>query len=273
MKTPFFRIAIVLSAAALLVAACKPSETDDIDIGSAPSASFSMRFVEGDSNRVVVTDESQGAFARVWDFGNATTSKKASDTAYFPAAGTYNIQLFISAKGGTGLAAKSVVIAKADNNLCINQKIINLTGGCSAVAGKGWTFSTAAGAIKVGPTVGSGEWFTSTANSLQVDQYDDTFRFFYDQKHFLYENNGKTVFPDQGYKALPYDPPTDATWLLDFGAGNNGTDRFTLPTGSFMGVKDASNVYDIVSLTETELVVQTPFLNNGGYFELTFVKR
>lgn len=258
---------------AVLMAACKPTEADTVSIGNPPSAKLAMNFVQGDSNRVVVTDNSQGAFTRLWDFGNGINSKEATDTAYFPNAGTYTIKLFVSGKGGMSVDSQRVVIAKSDQNLCNDSTIIKLTGGCNATAGKGWTFTVAANAIKVGPTPGSSEWYTSPANGLQVDQYDDTFRFFYKDNHFLYENNGKTVFPDQGYQALPYTPPTDATWQLSRGTGLNGRDQIILPTGSFMGVKDAGIVYDIVELTPTKLVVTVPFLAGGGYFELTFVKR
>jgi PKD repeat protein len=273
MKTSLKVLGLMGAGAALLFAACKPYEADDVSIGNPPTASFSMAFVEGDSNRVVLTDLSQGAFARLWDLGNGKTSKRASDTAYYPTAGTFTIKLYVSAKGGTGTASKEVVIAKSDQNLCNDANIINLTGGCLNLLGKGWTLSSEAASIKVGPAPGSGEWYSSPANGLVVDQADDTFRFFYKDKHFLYENNGKTVFPDQGYQALPYDPPTDAKWELSLGTGRNGMNQILLPIGSFMGVKDASNVYDIALLTESRMELETAFLAGGGYFTLTFVKR
>ena len=127
-----------------------------------------------------------------------------------------------------------------------------------------WTFSTAAGAITVGPTKGSGDWYTSPPNGLVPEQYDDKFVFFVDGGHFQYYNNGLTIYPEQGYEALPFDAPTDATWQLTAG----GVREIVLPVGSFIGVKDSGPVYEIVSLTPESMVLSSPLLGGDGFFTL-----
>jgi PKD repeat protein len=254
--------------------ACTPFTEENIDLGPLPGPpSFSMDFVQGDSNLVVVSDLSQGFFSRLWSSpgGFPDRSQKQSDTILFRKAGTYTITLFAASAGGAGTSSlsKQIVIANDAVTTC-SDLIELLAGGCDAVSSKCWTFTRAAGAVTVGPTPGSGEWFRSQPEGLQADQYDDRFCFRFDGNRFQYLNNGRTIDPWNGYQAVVYNPPNDHTWTIIPGGGVNGETRILLTEGSFMGVWDAGNTYDIVSLTATELVVRSPFLNGGGWFELYF---
>ena len=132
--------------------------------------------------------------------------------------------------------------------------------------------SKAVGAVGVGPIPGSTEWYKSPVNGLQAEQYDDSFCFAL-SGGFTYKNNGLTVDPWNGYTPIPYNPPKDQTWILNPTGGLEGVPRLTLTEGAFLGVWDASNVYDIVSITDTEMIVQTPFLKGGGWFQLTLVAK
>ena len=78
--------------------------------------------------------------------------------------------------------------------------------------------------------------------------------------------------PWNGYKPVPFSLPGKPQWQL-IPIGPAGVPRIELPEGAFMGVWDASNVYDIVRLTEKEMIVRTPFLKGGGWFELYFEAR
>lgn len=262
---------------------CDPYQEADINLGQSPSIpDFSIEFLHGDSNTIIVTDLSQGNFARIWDFGeNADgnrpikqTSTLTTDTVQYSKAGSYTITLHVSAQGGGGTAQNSKTITIAnDAQVGCEETIALLTGDCLP-AGKCWTFSQVAGAVTVGPNPGDGSWHSSSEGGLEPAQYDDAFCFFIEGASFRYMNNGQTIDPWDGYQAVDYTPPTDHTWTFSPGTGNNGMDQIILTTDSFLGVWDASNVYDIVSLTETELVVQTPFLtqdNGQGWFELYFV--
>lgn len=266
---------------------CEPYQEEDISLPAPPAVpAFTVEFVQGDSNSVVVTDLSAGNFSRVWDFGqNANgdtplkkTSTNAHDTVTYLKAGTYTITLHVSAEngGGTSQNSSTIVIEKDGTQGC-DPTIANLTGDCLP-AGKCWVFSQAAGAITVGPAPGDGSWFSSQAGGLAPEQYDDSFCFYLDGSSFVYNNNGATINPFNGYAAEPYPTPSDLTWTFSAGTGLGGTNQIILPVGYFLGVRDASNVIDIITLTETELVVRAPIVNedgspnsNNGWFELYFV--
>ena len=144
---------------------------------------------------------------------------------------------------------------------------------------KTWIFSGEAGAISVGPTPGSTEWYSSPVAGLVPEQYDDSYQFTVDGDYF-YENNGGTVNPYEGYVVTELAVPDTLSYLLNPGAGLNGEDQIRLlpdDTGFcwFMGVWDCGPTFDIIELTEDRLVVMAPIQNgdctNGdGYFTLIF---
>jgi PKD repeat protein len=276
MKNLFFFILL------LGLAACDPFQSPEIELPAPPNPpTFSVEFLAGDSNTVIVKDLSEGTFSRVWNFGEnengntpvKRTSTLETDTVTYQKAGTYTITLHVAASDGGGTAQKSQTITIAnDAQLGCSGTVALLTGDCLA-AGKCWTFSTAAGAVRVGPTQGDGSWYSSPLNGLQTAQYDDGFCFFADGGVFQYNNNGQTVDPWNGYVPVDFTPPANQTWTFSAGTGEGGKDQIILPTGAFLGVWDDSSLYDILSISENEMVVQTPFLAGGGWFELTFVKQ
>ena len=81
--------------------------------------------------------------------------------------------------------------------------------------------------------------------------------FRHSRHHFLYKNNGQTIDPFNGYAAIDYAPPTDLTYYLEENGGANGETRIVLPEGAFMGVWDSGPLYDIIVLTENELIVRS----------------
>jgi hypothetical protein len=259
----------------LFVFACQPYEDSDIKLPALPAApTFSISYVSGDSNRVIVTDNSTGYFERLWDFGGGIPAKsvRSVDTIFYPTSGTYSITLYGSAEGGAGTAQSvKVVNVTKDATAQCDPKVGLLTGDCKN-PGKCWTLSPAAGAVRVGPTPGSSEWYTSPVNGLQAAQYDDRFCFYFDNSHFQYNNNGGTVDPFHGYVVIPFDAPTNLTWFISKGSGDGGTDQIVLPAGAFLGVMDSGPTYDIMSLTENQMVVRSKIINSTGFFELTFVK-
>lgn len=272
-------INLLLLLGGLLFWSCQPFEEDDINLGDLPAPpEFSVEILESDSNRVVIKDLSSGTFERLWDLpgGDPKTSGEAVDTILYRKAGTFNITLYVAAEGGNGtnFSRQQVTIAK-DATLPCDPVISLLTGDCGT-DGKCWTFSHVAGAVTVGPTYGSGEWFTSQADGLVPDQYDDQYCFFFEDLVFQYNNNGLTVNPWAGYVAEPLDlGPGD--WIYSVGTGMNGADQIIIPDTHFMGVRDADNVMDVMILTEDELVVRARICGPDGvpaaqgWFELYFV--
>ncbi|MFN0033941.1 MAG: hypothetical protein ACKVUS_02670 [Saprospiraceae bacterium] len=270
---PFF-------VALLALAACTPFEENDIELPAQPAApNFSLEFLTGDSNRVVVTNLSTGFFDHTFDFpgGIPAKSKRGVDTVFYTKAGDFVLTLHAAGEGGGGVSksTKIVSISKDATALC-DPMVSLLTGDCEA-PGKCWTFTHAAEAVRVGPVPGSEEWYKSPVNGLQDAQYDDQFCFYFEGAKFEYNNNGFSVDPWNGYAVVPFAPPTNLTWLLLKGTGDGGKDQIVLPDGAFIGTWDSGPVYDIVSLTETELVLRSPLRKQDGtpadgWFEFTLVK-
>ena len=146
-----------------------------------------------------------------------------------------------------------------------------------------WKFSSVAGAIAIGPNPGSTEWYASTADGLQDWQYDDRWQLYPDGT-FVYDNNGSTLNPFDGYVETPM-TVAPSTYTLELQAGPNGEDLFTvsgLTTEAaeicgWMGVWDSGPTYTITELTEERLVLSA--LQQGGdcinpvgsgYFTLIF---
>ncbi|MEZ4827263.1 MAG: PKD domain-containing protein [Bacteroidia bacterium] len=270
---------ITLVALIFAAIACTPYQDEDIDIGPLPgSPDFSAEVLPDDPNAVVIKGISPGFFSYVWDLpgGAPGRSTQPIDTIVYTKAGTYTITLYAASEtgGGTSSVSKTVTIDK-DLVIACDSLVSLLTGECQGV-GKKWTFSKDAGAVAVGPNPYSTEWYSSPPNGLQPAQYDDVYSFFFDGSVFEYDNNGTTVDPCQGYQALPFTAPANMQWSLTPGAGVSGETRITLPDEIFMGVMDSGPYYDIISVTENELVLHGPLKpcspGATGWFTLRFVK-
>jgi hypothetical protein len=264
----------------LTLAACAPYEESDIELPAQPGApTFSVDYLPGDSNKIIITVTSTGFFDHTFDLpgGIPAQSKRAVDTVLYTGAGDYVITLYAAGEGGGGVSKSSKVInISKDVSAGCDPLVSLLTGDCNA-PGKCWTFSHAAEAVRVGPVPGSEEWYKSPVNGLQDAQYDDRFCFYFEGAHFEYFNNGFSVDPWNGYAVVPYTPPTNLGWLLLRGTGDGGKDQIVLPAGAFIGTWDSGPVYDIASLTDTEMVLRSRLrAQNGspaqGWFEFTLVK-
>ncbi|MBL7826642.1 MAG: PKD domain-containing protein [Saprospiraceae bacterium] len=258
---------------------CQPDRDDENKLPAAPAApEFSVEMIPGDSNRVVVTDQSTGNFQRLWSLpgGTPKSSVKVTDTVFYDKKGDYVITLFVSKSDGSGTpsATKNVTIL-TDAPLTCTPKMALLTGDCNP-AGKCWTLSHEAGAVKVGPTYDDYSWYTSPENGLQNEQYDDGFCFTFENLVFQNRNNTASVNPWNGYQAEAYDPGVGDFVFLE-GTGILGRDQILLPDNQWMGVWDCDNLLDVVKLTADELIVRgrqraqngTPLTQ--GWFELRFV--
>jgi hypothetical protein len=277
--TIYRHLFLMIIIAGIAIAGCAPERDDDFQLPPAPEApEFTLEMVAGDSNRFVVHDLSAGNFQRFWDVpgGTPKSSVKELDTILFSKAGEYVVTLFVSKTDGSGTASssKKVTVVK-DAPVSCNAKMSMLTGDCGP-GGKCWTFTRAAGAVKVGPTYDDFSWFTSVADGLQGAQYDDGFCFTFENLVYQNKNNGGSVDPWDGYKVVAYDPGV-ADFVFLEGTGISGRDQLMIPDDQFMGVWDSDNLLDIITLTETELVVRARQRDpNGvplaqGWFELVFM--
>lgn len=267
---------IILLASAFT--ACTPERDDEFHLPAPPSApDFSVEMVSGDANRFILHDLSDGNFQRLWSLpgGNPKSSVEALDTIQYPKAGEYTITLFVSKADGSGTVSSSKKITVvSDAPVDCTPKMGLLTGNCGP-QGKCWTFTHAPGAVKVGPTYDDFSWYTSPQDGLQGAQYDDGFCFTFENQVFQNRNNGSSVDPWDGYKVKPYDPGI-ADFVFLEGTGISGRDQILIPDDQFIGVWDADNLLDIITLTETELVVRARQRGQDGvplaqgWFELVF---
>jgi hypothetical protein len=270
---------VLISAALFLITyGCTPDRDDEFALPSSPTApQLSAMLLEGDSNRVVISNLSNGNFQILWDLpgGIPKISNQDMDTIFYTDAGEYTITLYVSKEDGSGTvsASQKIIILKDAPPECGSK--MELLTGCGA-AGKCWIFTTAGGAIKVGPGYEDFSWYTSPENGLVDAQYDDSYCFTFQDYVFQYKNNGQTVNPWNGYAAEDYDPGISEFQFLE-GTGTDGRDQIILPDDQFMGTWDTDNVMDVISLTENELIVRARLRGqNGvpaaeGWFELTFV--
>lgn len=283
----YIKLAAALSVTAfLIVQGCKPYEEEGIDLPGAPSASINWNFIDAvdslgqvvgiDSNRVFVSAAPvEGAFLHLWDFGNGQTSDQTSDTAYYPQEGDYTISYSVHTAGGMGQASATINIAQTLELPCEGN--LALLTGCENQ--KTWKFSDEIGAISVGPDPYSTEWYSSPPAGLETFQYDDRYQFTEDGV-YIYNNNGSTMNPFEGYveTEIAIDP---TAYFYTEGTGTSGEDQINLSSFSetlcgFMGVWDSGPVYDILELTEDRLVIHGPIQTGdcqqaAGWFTLTFV--
>ena len=269
---------IFIALTLLTFTSCDPERDDEFSLLPSPTPpQISVQLLPGDSNRVVISNLSDGNFQNLWDLPGAIpkTSAQDTDTILYTDAGQYTITLYVSKADGSGTVSTShqITIFK-DAPLECSPKLELLTG-CGA-GGKCWIFTLAGGAIKVGPGYEDFSWYTSPENGLVPAQYDDSYCFTFQDFVFQYNNSGQTVNPWNGYAAEDYNPGISEFQFLE-GTGTNGRDQIILPDDQFMGTRDTDNVMDVISLTENELIVRGRLRGqNGvpaaeGWFELTFV--
>lgn len=249
------------------------NETTDYSLnGDLPEKpEFDIQPVPGDPNSFVVTDLSDGNFSRVWEFigGKPETSVLATDTVFYPKAGDYSVQLHVASQtgGGTSYNSRNVNVV-SDVAGC---QLPFLTEDCTT---KCWRLSGLPGGVKVGPAPYSGEWYTSP--DIVASQADDLWCFSEDGT-FEYNNFGVTFSACAGFVDIDnYVIPEDMTYTFEEGVGQDGLDRITL-SDIWMGVEDTGNTYDIIEVSEDEMMMLTPIkpcdgTASTGWFTLTFFK-
>lgn len=144
-----------------------------------------------------------------------------------------------------------------------------------------WRFSTVQGAVSIGPSPYSSDWFASGANGLQAAQYDDVYTFNADGT-LTTDYNGSIIDAFNGYSEQAYGCAGVPISFSPSG-GTSGEDQFSLIPGAcscpFMGTNDGGLHYDIVELTANTLRIHTMVDDvncnpnpAGGYFTYIFTR-
>ncbi len=245
------------------------------------SAQMKVTDLGDGSNRFLVEDLTDGSFTRVWDFGDAgspKSSKNRIDTVQYAKKGEYEIKLFVSASDGSGVATtEQSVLVNEDITVDCEGNFALFTGDCKIGC---WKLSPEAGAIRVGPSPLSGEWFTS--GSLEATQLDDVWCFDGETFTLDYQNNGSSFSACQGYIEDPNYPvpaPEENSWIYTAGGGLEGVDKISLENDiAWFGTEDSGPEYHIFSISESEMEVVSPIKpcdgsDSPGYFTFLFIKQ
>lgn len=250
------------------------------ELGTPPSASdasFTFAPSAQGANYLTFTNNNAKAFMKVWDFGNGSSAKENTPTAYFPFSGEYTVTLTVYTNGGSVTSTQVVKVANNDPKICSNEKLLLLTGGCAAANGKTWVIDKdRAGHFGVGPAAETSPiWYSAQPNEKAGGgMYDDEFTFFLNKSQFIQKTNGDVfVNPGQGSNfagsapspagdlIAPYNAPTNITYTLTTDA--SGKMFLNLSNRGFIGYNTGVSSYEILSLNENEMFIKFKDAANG----------
>jgi hypothetical protein len=240
----------ILFSVLSLLSACKKEK---FELGSKPTASFTVAPIAGRVNTFLLTSTSQNAFAYQWnrDNGQGFKTGKETDTVYYPLMGTYNVQLNTFGRGGSETATQKITVTADDP-----ARYYNL------LTTRSWKLDPANGANAVIVGTESNPSAYYAGGGLLNCQIDDVYKFTPDNK-LAYNANGST----QGGASVGFSCSTDLSFsnqnftytLLPAGSAAIATIQLasTAPT-AFIGSIDGvdNNYYRILSISSSAMVVR-----------------
>lgn len=213
--------------------------------GPRPVASFAYT-VDVETRTVEFTNNSSNATSYSWDFGDGNTASSENPTHQYAENGIYTVSLTATNENGSTQSVQDVAIGAS------NPTAEDLHGGSEKV----WKLKQVAGAIRVGPSIGSGEWFATSVADIEdrACQFDDEFIFksggdyAYDAKGEVYAEPYMGVDPaacvDEGSIAAPFSGFTsNDSFTFSFTEATD-TDRAVITVngvGAFIGFNKAFN--------------------------------
>jgi PKD repeat protein len=215
---------------------------------------------------VTFTDNSTNGFINQWEFGDGTTGTGKTVTHTYNQAGTYQVRLVESGRGGTGSTPQTAVVIPS---LCGNAGFSTLVNCQSNAAGaRVFTYSNAEGAVKR-LDASNNVISSSAANSLTSCQADDQFTFSGTSASYTYESNGGTYASG----SCGASQSGNGSFVFKPTGGAAGLGQIVLSkTGSFIGEAVAVNnlTYDIIEASSTTLRLRGT-LADGTKTEVTLV--
>ncbi|MCB9282903.1 MAG: PKD domain-containing protein [Lewinellaceae bacterium] len=223
-----------------LVSYHNPADLPDIP-SALPAANFSF---EKDGYNVTFTNLSKNSTTYIWDFGDGATSTETNPVHTYAGEGDYTVTL--TAKDDMGNSdEKSAVVS-------ISSAVFTAAA-LSSETGKIWRLANQDGCYKVGPSAGSGEWWSVGAADLtaRACQLDDEFIFFnagdynIDTKGTTWAEEYMAVSPGactaDGDIPAPYDGLASGSHTFEVtGEGTDAKIR-VIGTGAYFGFSKAYN--------------------------------
>ncbi|GAA4496409.1 hypothetical protein GCM10023172_09640 [Hymenobacter ginsengisoli] len=266
MKNTWNKAAWALLASPLVLGACSKNDKGSLQ-GAVPAASFTTAINSSQYPvTVTFTDNSTDGFINQWEFGDGTTGTGKTVTHTYTQAGTYQVRLVESGRGGTGSTPQTAVVIPS---LCGNAGFSALTNCQSNAAGtRVFTYSNDAGAVKR-LDASNNVISSSAANSLTSCQADDQFTFSGTSASYTYEANGGTYTGG----ACGASQSGNGSYTYKPGGGAAGLGQIILSkAGTFIGEPVAVNnlTYDIIEASSTVLRLRGT-LADGTKTEVTLV--
>lgn len=243
---------LVLMLFSILFFSC---EYDVKDLLPKPVASFTVTPIAGASNKYLLTSTSQNSFRYDWDKATGSyVQGKQVDTVYFPFMGAYTVKLFVYGQSGIDTTSQVVNVTANDPTACLGTQL----GFITSCTSKKWKLDPVAGAYKVGPGPGNGDWWTSGAGEVtgRPCEFNDEYIFSFNANQtFVYDNKGDffgdgylgnnsgTCQPSSNYTAVqaPWGSGT-FTYTFTPGAGINSLGKLTVVgLGAHIGLQKVRN--------------------------------
>ena len=291
-------VGVTAIVSSMVIYSCRPEDLSNKSLGAKPTPSFTVTPVNGKTNTYLLTSTSKNAYGYRWDIGDGSKASNgpSTDTAYYAAKGNYKVTLTVWGQGGYDTVSQIINVVNDDPNGCFGN--VALLTGCDATNGKTWVLDPHAGALWVGPADYSQTWWANSAGDVAARSclFNDEYTF---KKGGEFDFNTKGDFfvdNDNGNDPWPTDMPgptgcyPTSSLPSKYSAWGDGVHSFKIignqlqvsGLGAFMGLYKAGEngttgqpesviTYDIVSLTDTKLVIKKVY--SWGMWQLTFVKK
>ncbi|MGM0376625.1 MAG: PKD domain-containing protein [Bacteroidota bacterium] len=248
---------VIFTMVSLLLWSCEPQELDDRELGPLPQEQeldFSVNETDN-PNVIELEDESSRPGVALWEFGNGNSAKGQSVKAEYPVKGSYDVEMTLLTDGGHTQITKTIEIEQDDFSL-LSPMLEALVRDSE---GKSWEFAGT-------PGDGGLWWFMA-----EPDNPDGHMSFWWnaggDGAVPPSDVDGRMHFDIIGgnnytYYSGPNAEPQEGSFIL-----NTDKSILTLNDAPVLGHTSGEGVqtgsedgeYQIMSLTEDELVLYVPF--------------
>ncbi len=245
-----------------------PPVESDADINVSPIAD--------EANKFLFTNNNEDAFMKKWEFSTGQIAEGDQVELYVPFAGDYTVKLTVFNAGGSAEFESAFTVDQTDPEICNQEMLALLTGGCGMPEGKTWVIDSAsAGHFGLGPPEATyPEWYAAGAlEKSGGGMYDDRYTFFLNNYKYemvtngdVYINGGQAPdFPgafesEVGDFTAPFPNPEITNYVLD---DEGDIPTLTITGQSFIGYFTGVRTYEVFELTENTMTLKYLDTKNG----------